>query len=111
MRDNILKEALADAKKVQETALANARLILEEEFRPQLSSMLSAKLRNESELEEVEQVNEDNDSSSEIGGSSVTVDDPAPKMPSKAARDSSNIENKGLEVVPALGENFDAMDD
>ena len=37
----LLKEAIADAKAVRETALANARLALEEAFAPRLQSMLT----------------------------------------------------------------------
>jgi len=43
----LLKEAIADAKAVRETALANARLALEEAFAPRLQSMLTKKLREE----------------------------------------------------------------
>ena len=42
---DILKEAIADAKAVRETALQNAKMALEEAFTPQLKSMLSAKLK------------------------------------------------------------------
>lgn len=48
MKD-LLKEAIADAKAVRETALANAKLALEEAFTPRLQSMLSAKLAEEME--------------------------------------------------------------
>jgi len=48
MKD-LLKEAIADAKAVRETALANAKLALEEAFTPRLQSMLSAKLAEELE--------------------------------------------------------------
>jgi len=41
---DLLKEAIADAKAVRETALANAKMALEEAFTPHLKSMLSAKL-------------------------------------------------------------------
>ena len=44
---DILKEAIADAKAVRETALANAKMALEEAFTPQLKSMLSAKLKED----------------------------------------------------------------
>jgi hypothetical protein len=47
----ILKDAIADAKAVRETALAQAKLALEEAFTPQLQSMLAAKL-NEMEEED-----------------------------------------------------------
>ena len=41
---DLLKEAIADAKAVKETAIANAKLALEEAFTPHLKSMLAAKL-------------------------------------------------------------------
>jgi len=41
---DILKEAIADAKTVRETALKNAKDALQEAFAPHLKSMLSAKL-------------------------------------------------------------------
>ena len=44
---DLLKEAIADAKAVRETALANAKMALEEAFTPHLKSMLSAKLAEE----------------------------------------------------------------
>ena len=50
---DLLKEAIADAKAVRETALANAKMALEEAFTPHLKSMLSAKLA-EDDIEEDE---------------------------------------------------------
>jgi hypothetical protein len=44
---DLLKQAVADAKEVRETALANAQLVLTEAFTPQLQSMLSRKLQAE----------------------------------------------------------------
>ena len=64
----LLKEAIADAKAVRETAIANAKIALEEAFTPRLQSILSKKLQSEMEGEEEEaDINEDNDTSSEIG--------------------------------------------
>jgi len=48
---DLLKEAIADAKSVKETAIANAKLALEEAFTPHLKSMMSAKLE-EMDLDE-----------------------------------------------------------
>jgi hypothetical protein len=48
----MLKEAIADAKAVKETAIANAKAALEEAFAPQLKSMLSMKLQEMEESEE-----------------------------------------------------------
>ena len=50
--NKLLKEAIADAKAVRETALANAKLALEEAFTPRLQSMLSAKLSEEEGMED-----------------------------------------------------------
>jgi hypothetical protein len=44
---NLLKEAIADAKAVRATALANAKAALEEAFQPKLEAMLAEKLKNE----------------------------------------------------------------
>ena len=55
---DLLKEAIADAKAVRETALQNAKMALEEAFTPHLKSMLSAKLA-EDEIEEDDSVFED----------------------------------------------------
>jgi len=52
--DKLLQEAIADAKAVRETALANAKLALEEAFTPHLKSMLSKKLQAEMENDEEE---------------------------------------------------------
>jgi hypothetical protein len=49
----MLKEAIADAKAVKETAIANAKAALEEAFTPQLKEMLSLKLQ-EMEDEDLE---------------------------------------------------------
>ena len=55
---DILKEAIADAKTVKETAIANAKAALEEAFTPQLKSMLATKLE-EMELEEEQEALEE----------------------------------------------------
>jgi hypothetical protein len=71
----LLKDAIADAKAVRETAIANAKIALEEAFTPRLQSILSKKLTAEMEGDEEEvDVNEeygaddvDANDSSEIG--------------------------------------------
>lgn len=71
MNSKLLKEAIADAKAVRETALANAKIALEEAFTPKLQSMLSKKLQEELEGDESEEeveLTQENDVSSEIGG-------------------------------------------
>jgi len=52
--DDLLREAIADAKAVRETALENAKIALEEAFTPRLQSMLSKKIATEMEDAEKE---------------------------------------------------------
>jgi len=59
---DILKEAIADAKAVRETALENAKMALQEAFTPQLKSMLSAKLKeDEMDSEDPEEMSYEDD--------------------------------------------------
>ena len=60
---DILKEAIADAKAVRETALQNAKAALEEAFAPHLKNMLSAKLSEE----DVEEGMHDDEADEEMG--------------------------------------------
>jgi len=53
-KSDLLKEAIADAKAVKETALANAKIALEEAFAPRIQSMLSAKLSEDLDEEEMD---------------------------------------------------------
>jgi len=94
--NDLLKEAIADAKAVRQTAMANAKLALEEAFTPRIQSMLSAKLSEDEgeedygdeiqaeddsfngdgtpdEGESIEDVEEQSDSS-DIGGGDNKVD-------------------------------------
>jgi len=63
MSKNLLKEAIADAKAIKETAIENAKSALEESFAPHLKSMLSARLQQLDETEDMDadDVNEEND--------------------------------------------------
>ena len=67
----LLKEAIADAKAVKETALANAKLALEEAFTPRLQSILSQKMRAEAEAEDMDAEKVDEELSSDGIGSKV----------------------------------------
>jgi hypothetical protein len=101
--NNLLKEAIADAKALHDAMYAEAYETLSESVRPQLSKMIAENLRSYTEGI--------NPSSSGIG-SSLTVDDPAPKKPASVANSSSNVPNPGLEIedvmdeTPALREAF-----
>jgi len=53
-KSDLLKEAIADAKAVKETALANAKIALEEAFAPRIEAMLSTKLSEDLYEDEME---------------------------------------------------------
>jgi hypothetical protein len=52
-KSDLLKEAIADARAVKETALANAKIALQEAFAPRLERMLATELSNEMEDDEM----------------------------------------------------------
>tara|TARA_R100001443_G_C3353284_1_gene177306 strand:- start:441 stop:1643 length:1203 start_codon:yes stop_codon:yes gene_type:complete len=72
---DILKEAIADAKAVRETALQNAKVALEEAFTPKIKSMLSAKLK-EDDLDELSYEEEE----PEMGDEDEEEEDPEEMM-------------------------------
>ena len=84
--DDLLKEAIADAKAVRETALENAKIALEEAFTPRLQSMLSKKIQSEMdheddekeegyhEDEEMEEDEMDMEDDKEDGGVDINID-------------------------------------
>jgi hypothetical protein len=99
----LLKEAIADAKAVRETALANAKLQLEEAFTPRLKSILSQKLRAEAEdmeaddemhEEEEEDKMEEELSSSNIGGGAQPTLDSAADEDELGAADVTKTSGK-----------------
>jgi hypothetical protein len=70
----LLKEAIADAKAVRETAIANAKIALEEAFTPRLQSILSKKLQAEMEGDDEEVVDETDTSGIGVGTNVPTAD-------------------------------------
>ena len=88
---NLLKEAIADAKAVRETAIANAKIALEEAFTPRLQSILSQKLQQEmNEEEEEEEVNEEYgvEDTSDADSSKIDGDN---KQPQDKVNNSSDL--------------------
>ena len=69
-KSDLLKQAIADANAVKETALANAKIALQEAFAPRLERMLSTKLSEE--LEDEEEVEDD---SLEMGDDVAPMED------------------------------------
>ena len=104
--DDLLKDAIADAKAVRETALANAKLALEEAFTPRIQSMLSQKIQSEIEDEdevadEVEDADED-----EVPAEAPEMEAPAEEAPEVAVEpeegeEVADEEEAGMEV-PAM---------
>ena len=75
---DILKEAIADAKTVKETAIANAKAALEEAFTPQLKSMLATKLeemeKEDEKMEEAEDMRHKDDKGPDRGAERKSLD-------------------------------------
>jgi len=86
----LLKEAIADAKAVRETAIANAKIALEEAFTARLQSILSQKLQQEMEEEEEADVNEEYgaEDTSDADSSGIDGDN---KQPADDANSSSEL--------------------
>ena len=88
----LLKEAIADAKAVRETAIANAKIALEEAFTPRLQSILSQKLQQEMEEgeEKEDDVNEEYgaEDTSDADSSKIDGDN---KQPQEKVKSSSDI--------------------
>ena len=88
----LLKEAIADAKAVRETAIANAKIALEEAFTPRLQSILSQKLQQEMEDEEEADVNEEYSDGSEAPTEDASdIGDGDNKQPADDANSSSDL--------------------
>jgi len=89
----LLKEAIADAKAVRETAIANAKIALEEAFTPRLQSILSKKLQAEIEgAEDEEEVNEEYSDGSEAPDEDASdIGDGDNKQPADDANNSSDL--------------------
>ena len=131
---DLLKEAIADAKAVRETALANAKMALEEAFTPHLKSMLSAKLaeddleeedpfaKDDDEEEEGEedaesmarQYREDDDEESAVDidiDADGDDDEEAPEQEEEGVSEEDIIEIDGVKYAPIVTETEDEFDE
>ena len=107
--DDLLKEAIADAKAVRETALENAKMALEEAFTPRLKSMLSQKIQNELEDEDGEEAMDDEEEAPEEGSYHEDDEDPADEFSDEAPADDEEemdmegvIEINGIKYAPVI---------
>ena len=95
---NLLKEAIADAKAVRETALENAKAALEEAFTPRLQSMLSQKLKEDEYEESDDEVTEEDDEEKPLD---VDVED-APESGDEGEADVQDPERGGEPLAVEL---------
>ena len=128
--DDLLKEAIADAKAVRETALENAKVALEEAFTPRLKSMLSKKIQSEIEdgSTEDEVTEQDEEVEEEVQDEGVYEDDedpsdeysdeyseeeaeeeeaPEEEMPEDGMEEEGVIEINGVKYAPVVSEEED----
>ena len=110
--DDLLKEAIADAKAVRETALENAKMALEEAFTPRLQSMLSQKIQQEIEDEDDKDMeerdmmdDEDEDPSDDMEERGMMDDED--EDPSDDVDESEIIEIDGVKYAPVVSEEDD----
>jgi len=106
--DKLLQEAIADAKSVRETALANAKIALEEAFTPHLKSMLSKKLQAEMEGEDEESHDEgyadedEEEVSEEMDASGIGAADNKEPEAEASEADAQGPEEEGSEVEAGM---------
>ena len=110
MKD-LLKEAIADAKAVRQTALANAKMALEEAFTPRLQSMLSAKLAEEMSEEDEEMPAEEE---MPTEGEEMDMEEEMPEEPEMEEGEEmpeEDSDDHGLESEPADDDQISGEED
>jgi sulfur relay (sulfurtransferase) DsrC/TusE family protein len=114
--DELLKEAIADAKAVRETALANAKLALEEAFTPRLKSMLSKKIQSEMEdavdeldIDELEEEDEEDKDDMEERGNYMSRD--GDEMDDKDEEDDDDDMEERMKDMSRHGDEMDDKED
>ena len=111
----LLKEAIADAKAVRETAIANAKIALEEAFTPRLQSILSKKLQAEMEGEEEEVVDENDTSGIGVGtnGPSADASDAHIDLGADSEEETAGVgeEDENLDVVSESDDEEEVYED
>ena len=121
--DDLLKEAIADAKAVRETALENAKMALEEAFTPRLQNMLSQKIQSEIEdeddkkkddMEERDMMDDDDEDPSDDPEERAMMDDddedPGDEH-SEGVNEEDIIEIDGVKYAPVVSEEEEEDED
>ena len=113
--DDLLKEAIADAKAVRETALENAKMALEEAFTPKLQSMLSQKIQTEmeDEAEEEFEVEEEFEEEDEAPAEEEAEEFEAEEAEDEEAEmeEEGIIEIDGVKYAPVVSEEEEEADE
>ncbi|OUW63303.1 MAG: hypothetical protein CBD58_00435 [bacterium TMED198] len=115
--DDLLKEAIADAKAVRETALENAKMALEEAFTPRLQNMLSKKIQSEidkddEDMEERDMMDDEDENPMDDDmeeRSMMKADDEDPS--DEDSKDEGIIEIDGVKYAPVVSEEEDDEED
>jgi|TARA_B110001454_G_scaffold169073_1_gene159343 hypothetical protein len=116
--EDLLKDAIADAKAVRETAIENAKLALEEAFTPTIQSMLSKKLQaemseddmedeDEEEMEDEEAPEEGHYSEDEEEAEEAPAEDEEEMDAEDEVDESEVIEINGVKYIPLVSEEDD----
>ena len=109
-KKDLLKEAIADAKAVRSTAIANAKLALEEAFTPKLQSMLSHKIAEEmdDELEEDDELAADtsyeDDEADDVSVNTEDMDSENEEADDTMSSDESYYESEEIDEMEDMDE-------
>lgn len=126
--NELLKQAIADAEAVRETAIANAKLVLEESITPQIKGMIARRLRVEAEgametpelkkdapeMEEAKELPHEEgeaEGSSEMPADASEIGDAENKEPADEAFDTSDIGTGPEAADAAEGDETDWYED
>lgn len=93
--NELLKQAIADAETVRQTAIANAKIALEETFTPQIKSMLAKRLRAEAAQETVEGAEQVTEKIESAQGAAPVTSESAPSVETVESTDVAEQEGTG----------------
>ena len=109
--DDLLKEAIADAKAVRETALENAKMALEEAFTPKLQSMLSQKIQTEMEDEAEEEFEAEDEDEEEFEEEDEEFEAEEAEDEEAEMEEEGIIEIDGVKYAPVVSEEEEEADE
>ena len=102
MNRNFLREAIADAKAVKESAIANAKVALEEAFSPQVKAMFASKIE-EMEKDEMDESYDEVDEAKEEAKDTI-IDNWSDKDADNAKKDKTRCEGLLKKIETAIAD-------